>query len=145
VRLIEWGRENVLILRDIQTDSTRAQSLGVRSIGIPRNQAGDGLSLVDAIRPPGVELWSHLLVEPGPTLAKGFFDENAADRLWVFRSSNRLDDESALSAAKIPDHFIETARCQFADDTLIEYLNSRSRVYFDASASADIVLTHCGR
>lgn len=83
---------------------------------------------------------THLLVEPGPTLATGFFKENLADRLWVFRSPNAINDPTAPAAAKIPDHFIPTGTLNLDGDILTEYLNPQSPVFFAPVPSADFVL-----
>jgi diaminohydroxyphosphoribosylaminopyrimidine deaminase / 5-amino-6-(5-phosphoribosylamino)uracil reductase len=84
---------------------------------------------------------THVLVEPGPTLAQSFFDENRADRLWIFQSAKSVDDPSATAAAGVPDHFVQTGRCELNGDVLTEYLNPRSHVFFSKEASADFVLS----
>jgi diaminohydroxyphosphoribosylaminopyrimidine deaminase/5-amino-6-(5-phosphoribosylamino)uracil reductase len=81
-----------------------------------------------------------LMVEPGPTLSRSFFDANLANRLWVFRSTLRVNDDTAPNAAMIPDHFVETGRLQVGEDHLTEYLNKNSNGYFAAAPSADFVL-----
>jgi diaminohydroxyphosphoribosylaminopyrimidine deaminase/5-amino-6-(5-phosphoribosylamino)uracil reductase len=83
---------------------------------------------------------THLLVEPGPTLAGGFFAENLADRLWVFRSQRRADNGAAIAAAAIPEHFVRSGDLELEGDTLTEYLNSKSPLFFTAAPSADLVL-----
>jgi len=80
---------------------------------------------------------THLLVEPGPTLAEGFFEANAVDRLWVIRSKDKLDDPTAPAVARVPDDFIPTGEIELAGDVLTEYLNPASPVFFAAEASAD--------
>jgi diaminohydroxyphosphoribosylaminopyrimidine deaminase/5-amino-6-(5-phosphoribosylamino)uracil reductase len=82
---------------------------------------------------------THVLVEPGPTLARSFFEENRADRLWVFRSSLNLNESSAPSSATIPPHFVKTGQSELNGDVLIEYLNSQSAVFFAAVPSADFL------
>jgi diaminohydroxyphosphoribosylaminopyrimidine deaminase/5-amino-6-(5-phosphoribosylamino)uracil reductase len=83
---------------------------------------------------------THLLVEPGPTLANAFFNAGAADRLWVIRSPNRIDDATAPAAAKVPARFVKTAEIQLGEDTLTEYLDQESDLFFAALPSADAVL-----
>ena len=83
---------------------------------------------------------AHLLVEPGPTLAKACFDANEVDRLWVFRSSRLINDPSAPSSAPIPSHFITTGSVKLGQDTLTEYLNPNSQGYVAAHPSADFAL-----
>ena len=81
----------------------------------------------------------EILVEPGPTLARALLA--TADRLWVFRSRNRIGGgPTAPRAAAIPDHYVPTATLDLAGDTLTEYLNTRSPAFFAAVPSADMVL-----
>jgi diaminohydroxyphosphoribosylaminopyrimidine deaminase/5-amino-6-(5-phosphoribosylamino)uracil reductase len=84
---------------------------------------------------------THILVEPGPTLAKEMFETNLADRLWVIRSRNAVDSPNAPAAASIPTAFVETGSIDLDGDTLTEYLNSASPVFFAAEPSADFVLS----
>jgi diaminohydroxyphosphoribosylaminopyrimidine deaminase/5-amino-6-(5-phosphoribosylamino)uracil reductase len=81
---------------------------------------------------------SHLLIEPGPTLATSMFPQ--CDRLWVIRSPKVIADDTAPAAAAIPDHFIQTGEVELDGDILCEYLNTKSRVYFAPVPSADLVL-----
>ena len=83
---------------------------------------------------------SHVLVETGPTLAKSFFADGAADRVWVFRSDKRVDSPSAPSAPHVPDHFVKVGELSIANDTLTEYLNPQSEAFFAPVPSADFVL-----
>jgi diaminohydroxyphosphoribosylaminopyrimidine deaminase/5-amino-6-(5-phosphoribosylamino)uracil reductase len=80
---------------------------------------------------------THLLVEPGPTLAQEFFEQNTADRLWVIRSPKTIGDDTAPSAAAIPDYFVQTGEVNLDGDVLCEYLNTTSKVFFAAVPSAD--------
>lgn len=84
--------------------------------------------------------YMNMLVEPGPRLAESFFATNLADRLWVFRSPNAINDPTAPAAAPIPDHFIPTGTLHLDGDTLTEYLNPKSPVFFAPVPSADFVL-----
>ncbi len=83
---------------------------------------------------------THLLVEPGPTLAAGLFDANLADRLWVYRSPSAINDPTAPTAPVIPSQFKKTGEVRFGTDVLTEYVNSASDVFFAAAGSADLVL-----
>jgi diaminohydroxyphosphoribosylaminopyrimidine deaminase/5-amino-6-(5-phosphoribosylamino)uracil reductase len=83
---------------------------------------------------------TQILVEPGPTLAGSFFRENLVDRVWVFRSPNAFNDAGAPAAARVPEHYALTGESRVDGDTLTEYLNPRSPVFFAAEASADLVL-----
>lgn len=83
---------------------------------------------------------SELLVEPGPTLAASFFNSGLVDRVWVFRSPTRLNENSAPSAAPIPDDFVKTGELNVGDDVLSEYLNPKCGAFFAAVPSADFVM-----
>jgi riboflavin biosynthesis pyrimidine reductase len=83
---------------------------------------------------------SHLLVEPGPILAAAFFEAGLADRAWIFRCASFANDQSAPRAAMIPDHLCESGRLSLGGDSLHEYINLESAVYFSCSPSADLTL-----
>ncbi len=80
---------------------------------------------------------THLLVEPGPTLARSFFDAGACDRLWVIQSPIKVDDATAPSAAAIPSRFVKTGERVIDGDVLTEYLDQESDLFFAAVPSAD--------
>jgi diaminohydroxyphosphoribosylaminopyrimidine deaminase / 5-amino-6-(5-phosphoribosylamino)uracil reductase len=81
---------------------------------------------------------THLLVEPGPTLAASFFETNLADRVWVFRSPEPLNQRGRV-AAPVPSHFKPVHCTDLGGDTLTEYLNARSPVFFAPEPSADML------
>jgi riboflavin biosynthesis pyrimidine reductase len=81
-----------------------------------------------------------MLVEPGPTLARSFFEVGVADRLWIVRSPNAIEDVCAPRAAPIPDHWRKVAEVEIDRDTLSEYLNTRSPLFFAPDPSADFLL-----
>jgi diaminohydroxyphosphoribosylaminopyrimidine deaminase/5-amino-6-(5-phosphoribosylamino)uracil reductase len=84
---------------------------------------------------------SHVLVEPGPTLAASFFEYGElVDRLWVIHSPDRVDDPTAPSAANIPGQYVKTGALDAGGDQLVEFLNPGSPVYFAPDESADFVL-----
>ena len=87
--------------------------------------------------PPG--RYSHLLVEPGPTLAQTMFPY--ADRVWVIRSPTTIEDDTAPRSAAVPEWFVPVGRLDLDGDVLTEYLNTRSPAYSAAAASADLVLS----
>jgi diaminohydroxyphosphoribosylaminopyrimidine deaminase / 5-amino-6-(5-phosphoribosylamino)uracil reductase len=82
---------------------------------------------------------THLLVEPGPGLTRAFSAANLADRVWVVRSPNSVNDESAPAAEPVTYPLV--AQRNLEGDVLSEYLNPASLVYFSAEASADFMLT----
>jgi diaminohydroxyphosphoribosylaminopyrimidine deaminase/5-amino-6-(5-phosphoribosylamino)uracil reductase len=83
---------------------------------------------------------THLLVEPGPTLARSFFDAGAADRVWIIRSQQMVNDLAAPGAVKLPARYVQTAEINLDGDVLTEYLDRESDVFFSAVASADAVM-----
>jgi diaminohydroxyphosphoribosylaminopyrimidine deaminase/5-amino-6-(5-phosphoribosylamino)uracil reductase len=84
---------------------------------------------------------THLIVEPGPTLARSMFEANFVDRLWVFRSQTKIRNETAPAAAEIPKRFVVTGSIQLGEDVLTEYLNANSEAFFAAEPSADLQIT----
>ena len=78
---------------------------------------------------------SHLLVEPGPTLATALLSNKHVDRVWVFRSKNRLD-EDGYPAPKIS--YPASGSATLGDDELTEYLNPISDAFFANEESADL-------
>lgn len=84
--------------------------------------------------------YTHVLIEPGPTLARAFFHAGLCDRLWVFTSSRTLADDSAPAAADVPEWFVKTGELRVGDDVLSEYVNQQSPAYFASVPSTDFVL-----
>jgi len=82
---------------------------------------------------------THLLVEPGPRLAAGFLRQNLADRLWLFRAPNRMNDDTAPAAITVP--FPPIAATEIDGDLLTEHLNPQSDVFYASCASADFLAT----
>jgi diaminohydroxyphosphoribosylaminopyrimidine deaminase/5-amino-6-(5-phosphoribosylamino)uracil reductase len=126
---------------------------GVSAIGSPQAKAlaGAGVNvypqpflaraLIDLqTRKVNGRLATHVLVEPGPTLARAFFDDGLADRVWVIRSPKSIDAPDSPTATPVPDHFVETASAVINGDTLTEYLNPASDVFFSNEPSADFLL-----
>jgi diaminohydroxyphosphoribosylaminopyrimidine deaminase/5-amino-6-(5-phosphoribosylamino)uracil reductase len=86
-------------------------------------------------------LWVRsVLVEPGPILAASLFESGLIDRLWVFRSRQRVSEPSAPEAAPIPSTFVKTDELDADGDILIEYANRKSEVFFASEPSADFAL-----
>jgi diaminohydroxyphosphoribosylaminopyrimidine deaminase/5-amino-6-(5-phosphoribosylamino)uracil reductase len=113
---------------------------GINLRSLPLDGAGR-LSLPHLLADLYEEQITHLLVEPGPTLAASFFRENQADRLWIFRASNRIEDPTAPTATTLPAHFVKSGELNLDGDTLTEYLNQESQVYFANVPSADFILS----
>lgn len=126
-------------------DRQKVAALEERAVGLqPIEVNPDGhLSLSGCIRAIGAGR-SHLLVEPGPTLARSFFETGWVDRVWLFRSPKPIADPTAPAAAAVPSHYIKVGEVALEGDVLTEYLNPRSSVFFAGEPSADLVLAEAG-
>jgi diaminohydroxyphosphoribosylaminopyrimidine deaminase/5-amino-6-(5-phosphoribosylamino)uracil reductase len=85
---------------------------------------------------------THVLIEPGPTLAHSFFDTGAADRVWVIQSPNKIEAADALSAPRIPRRYIKAGEVELDGDIVTEYLDPESDLFFAPVPSADLVLAN---
>jgi len=113
---------------------------GVEVVGLPDH---DGrFSFLDVLRDLHERRVNHLLVEPGPTLTRYFLARGQADRVWVFRSSRPLVEPGglAISSAPLVDYEMTGGFPVDDVDTLAEYLNPHSTVFFSDEPSADFVL-----
>jgi diaminohydroxyphosphoribosylaminopyrimidine deaminase/5-amino-6-(5-phosphoribosylamino)uracil reductase len=121
-------------------DSPRVAELeGVGLKVVPIREVSPGRLALDDVLFNLDDRGQHLLVEPGPTLARSFFDQNHADRVWVIRSPRPIEDPTAPTAAAVPGDYVKTAEIDLRGDLLIEYLNPRSPVFFAPEPSADAV------
>ena len=85
---------------------------------------------------------THVLVEPGPTLARSFIRQSELlDRIWVIRSPRRIDQPSAPAGVGVPPDFVAAGEIEMDGDRLTEYLNPGSPVFFAPASSADLVLS----
>jgi diaminohydroxyphosphoribosylaminopyrimidine deaminase/5-amino-6-(5-phosphoribosylamino)uracil reductase len=127
----------------VQEEQNRLDALraaGVEVVAMPSSGA-DRPVLAHVLQDLARRGASHVMVEPGPTLAAGFFSEtDLVDRLWVFRSPKVVNDPTAPAAAALSEYFVESGRVDLDGDTLTEYLNPRSPVLFVNTPSADFVL-----
>jgi len=129
--------------RTVVDDAKELRDRGVEVIPCSTDEAGR-LSLPDALDALREWNFTHLLVEPGPTLASSFLRSNLGDRIWVIRSSNPIEGDDAPSATPIPPSLARTGETSLAGDTLTEYLNPASPVFFAPEPSADFVLASGG-
>jgi diaminohydroxyphosphoribosylaminopyrimidine deaminase/5-amino-6-(5-phosphoribosylamino)uracil reductase len=112
---------------------------GVTVVPLPAHGDGDRFSLDDALAYlAGEHRVTHLLIEPGPTLARHVLPRNQVDRVWVFRSKLKLNDDTAYTAPTID--YPATGSIALGDDELTEYLNPHSAAYFKTEPSADMKL-----
>ena len=63
--------------------------------------AGGHLDLQHILRDLGQLKITHLLIEPGPRLARAFLQQNLADRIWVISSPNPLGEPNAPAAPAV--------------------------------------------
>ena len=105
------------------------------------DRRSDGLNLEQVLASLSAFDVTHVLVEPGPTLAKGFFArQNLVDRVWLIHSPLKVDDASAPAGVGLPANYARTGEIDLGGDRLIEYLNPASPVYFAPEPSADLTL-----
>jgi diaminohydroxyphosphoribosylaminopyrimidine deaminase/5-amino-6-(5-phosphoribosylamino)uracil reductase len=106
---------------------------------IPLPDAGtDRFAFPDMLKDLHDKSVTHLLIEPGPKLAKFLITSGLADRIWIFRSPVPISDEDGLTAATV-DYPI-SGELNLDGDRLTEYLNPVSQVFFAPVPSADFVL-----
>ena len=123
-------------INSMKAESLTAMGVEIAGLHAPENAPLALDAMLSTLSPDHI---THLLVEPGPTLARSFFEQGWVDRLWVIRSPKRIDHESAPSAIAVPSNYVVTGRMDLAGDLLTEYLNPRSLAFFAPSPSADFV------
>ena len=114
---------------------------GVEVVGLPatlNGRGGERFSLADAYADLAGRGVTHLLIEPGPKLAREILKRNQADRAWVIRGRGTIG-EDGLPAPQID--WPEVASLTLEEDVLSERLNPASDAYFAPAASADFRLT----
>jgi diaminohydroxyphosphoribosylaminopyrimidine deaminase / 5-amino-6-(5-phosphoribosylamino)uracil reductase len=131
------ARSPVLVYCSKSAD--RSAWKGSNVTAVPVSAAGGRLSLPEVLSDLYSRGVTHLLVEPGPGLARAFFAANLADRVWVVRSPIAVNDASAPTAEPVTYPLV--GQRNLDGDVLGEYLNPGSAVYFAAEPSADLVLT----
>ncbi len=139
-QLVQTAAGDVLVLHGAsETPAEALQSAGITCIGVTE-QAPGRLDLAQAIA--ALDRWSptHLLVEPGPTLARSFFESGLVDRIWVIESPLQINAEDAPLASELPAGYVKTGEIELDGDRLSEYLNPHSQTFATASPSADLRL-----
>lgn len=146
-RLVRTARSHPVIAyaseRSVASNEVHAAALrdaGVDVITLP-DHCGR-FSMTDVFTDLHARRVTHLLVEPGPTLTKYFYSRGHADRLWVFQSPRSIDDdEDGLATSAVPPvGYPSSGAIDVAGDTLTEYFNPSSSVFFSPAPSADLVL-----
>lgn len=138
-RLVKTAREHPTIVycAEGKVDSATAFELRERRVTVVGlSVAGDKLDLTEMLRHLAARDVTHLLVEPGPTLAASFLELALADRMWVIRSPSAIEGDDAPSAPQIP--YPSTARVWLQGDELTEYLNPTSPAFFSLQPSMDV-------
>jgi riboflavin biosynthesis pyrimidine reductase len=124
-------------------DAEREKARVLREAGVEPFIAGsthDGLRLDEVLNSLSGFDVSHVLVEPGPTLARSFLNhETLTDRVWLIVSPQRANDVAAVAGVGIPASYVKTGEVDLDGDRLIEFLNPASPVFFNAEPSADFV------
>lgn len=115
------------------------ESLGAEIVAMPMDES-DQIDLANVLRLLGERQFTHLLVEPGPTLARSFLRQNLADRVWIFQSPNPIGEPTAPSAVRVD--YPATGHMIHEGDRLTEYLNPASPAFFALEPSVDFI--QCG-
>jgi diaminohydroxyphosphoribosylaminopyrimidine deaminase/5-amino-6-(5-phosphoribosylamino)uracil reductase len=140
--LAHTGANEVIVFCSRKTfhDSPRVAELeGIGLKIIPMREVSPGRLSLDDVLFDLDDKGQNLLIEPGPTLAASFFEQNLADRVWVIRSPNAIDEPTAPNAPLVPPTFFRTGEVNLDGDILTEYLNPKSPVFFAPEPSADLV------
>ena len=112
---------------------------GINLIAVDESDEG-WIAIPKLLQHDSFEDVTHLLVEPGPTLAKSFFDAGTADRVWMIQSPRPSEFPDGMDAPKLPARYVKTGELNLEGDVITEYLDSESDLFFAATQSADLVL-----
>ncbi|HEV7302513.1 MAG TPA: bifunctional diaminohydroxyphosphoribosylaminopyrimidine deaminase/5-amino-6-(5-phosphoribosylamino)uracil reductase RibD [Tepidisphaeraceae bacterium] len=145
-RLVASAGEHAVIVFCAQSAADTAprtvaelQQRGVEVIALPTRDE-NRFSFADVLTTLHARRVTHLLIEPGPTLARHMIPRNQVDRIWVFRSRAAMIETRGLPASPIPADYALTGQCELGSDLLSEYLNPHSAAFFAADPSADLRL-----
>jgi diaminohydroxyphosphoribosylaminopyrimidine deaminase/5-amino-6-(5-phosphoribosylamino)uracil reductase len=124
-------------------DAEREKVRTLREVGVEPFISGSthaGLRLDEVVNNLAAFDVTHVLVEPGPTLAGTFLDTgDLVDRIWLIRSPNRAADVASVAGVGVPANYLRTGEADLDGDRLIEFLNPASPLFFSAEPSADFV------
>jgi diaminohydroxyphosphoribosylaminopyrimidine deaminase/5-amino-6-(5-phosphoribosylamino)uracil reductase len=137
-RLVKTSEEHPTIVYCAEGKVDSAMALELRQhhvtvVGL--SGTGEQLDLQELLRHLGAQGFTHLLVEPGPRLARSFLQSGLADRVWVFRSPDPINGSDAPGAPQVP--YAAAASTSLEGDELTEYLNPQSPVFFLNRRSVD--------
>lgn len=144
-QLVRTAQDDVLVFH--AAGAARPEQPICQSVTcIPVPTADDGRLRLDHVL-AALQPWAptHLLVEPGPTLAEGFFQSGLVDRVWVIRSPRVIGDDTAPAAAAVPADYVLAGEIDLDGDRLAEYLNPASPTFAAAAPSADLYLAERGK
>jgi diaminohydroxyphosphoribosylaminopyrimidine deaminase/5-amino-6-(5-phosphoribosylamino)uracil reductase len=148
-KLVQSAKEvplEVFLTRDgfAQAGPARVKQLMAAGVGLTMiDEDGTGrISIPKLLQHNLFAELTHVLIEPGPTLAHSFFDAGAADRVWVIQSPNKIEAADALSAPRIPRRYIKAGEVELDGDIVTEYLDPESDLFFAPVPSADLVLAN---
>ena len=124
--------------RTYSTRSAAVTALMARKIEVQAMPAeGEHFVLAELLADLHSRAATHVLVESGPNLARGFLAANLADRVWVFHSPRVVGEETAPAAAGVEYPIV--GELDLDGDRLVEHLNPGSGVYFAQAVSADFM------
>ncbi len=122
------------------------QDAGVEVRALRSDGTGE-LAIGHLLQILGEKMLTHLIVEPGPTLAASFLRENLADRIWVFRSEKIVNDATAPAAVKL--EYPVAGEADLPDGTAVdhlsEYLNPAGEVFYKLAPSVDFARLELSR
>jgi diaminohydroxyphosphoribosylaminopyrimidine deaminase/5-amino-6-(5-phosphoribosylamino)uracil reductase len=109
----------------------------VRLPGHDNGRGGMRFAMLDAYEDLYRRHVTHLLVEPGPTLARFLIDQRLADRIWIFRGTTRIGDDGL--AAPRSDWQV-TGTVDVGSDHLVEQVLPDPATSSSATESSDLRL-----
>jgi diaminohydroxyphosphoribosylaminopyrimidine deaminase / 5-amino-6-(5-phosphoribosylamino)uracil reductase len=141
-RLVQTARQSpVMVVTATGTPDGRRRELESAGARVEAIDVGnDGrLSLAQVLlRLPAST--THLLVEPGPTLAASFLREGLADRVWVIGSPKVIAEAGAPTAPALDQgRYPPAGSVDLDGDTLSEHLGRESPVFSCLAPSADFL------
>lgn len=140
VRTIEQAKLVVFCSKEAASYSGTRVPLAARGVEVtPVSSIAPGqLDLAQVLENLGSRNITHLLVEPGPGLARGFIGQELWDRTWVFRSPINVGEPAAPTAPDLARNAVCTGKVDLEGDALSEYLNPAA-IYAGPYPSADLI------
>jgi diaminohydroxyphosphoribosylaminopyrimidine deaminase/5-amino-6-(5-phosphoribosylamino)uracil reductase len=147
-RLVASARQHPLVVYSSQAAANSREGVvsdlthaGAEVVALPTREE-TRFSFADVLADLHQRGVTHLLVEPGPTLCRYLLSRGQVDRVWVFHSPRVIEDAGTFAVSAAPRvEYPESGRAELDGDTLIEYLNPASDVFFANAPSTDLVLS----